>query len=351
MTGRQRISYVGKRVLTAALYYSGLLRLWLAIALRRKAVVLMYHRVLTAEERARSASHPALIVDRETFARQMAALRRYLVVLSVTELAERLASGAPIPDGACIITFDDGWRDNFTNALPILRQHQLPALVFLPANFIGGTRVFWQETMVHLLTRALRAVRAGDAVAARIPARLEPFGLDFLLSVADEDLRDAIFRAVDRLKRTDPARVSTLIGDLAADLGVALDDFAAVDGFMNWEQVREMAQHDVTFGGHGAEHRLLTYVSPDEARAEIGASRAMMAARFADTVPTFSYPNGFFTPEIADEVRSSGYRLAFTTDRGFVRTGDNPFTLGRLNVHEGMTDTTPMFLARVAGML
>jgi peptidoglycan/xylan/chitin deacetylase (PgdA/CDA1 family) len=351
MTGRQRISYVGKRALTAALFYTGLLRLWMTIALRRKAVVLMYHRVLTSEERARSASHPALIVDRETFARQMAALRRYLVVLSVTELAEHMARGAPLPDGACVITFDDGWRDNFTNALPILRQHRLPALVFLPVNFIGGSRVFWQEALVHLLTRAVRAARTDQSAAAGLSARLEPFGLAFLLSGADEDPRNAIFRAVDGLKRTDPARVSALVADLAGDLGVALEGLAATDGFMTWDQVREMAQHDVVFGGHGAEHRLLTYVSRDEVRAEIGASRAMMAARFADTVPTFSYPNGFFTPEIADEVRSSGYRLAFTTDGGFVQAGDNPFTLARLNVHEGMTETTPMFLARIAGLL
>jgi peptidoglycan/xylan/chitin deacetylase (PgdA/CDA1 family) len=351
MTGRQRISYAGKRALTYTLYYTGLLRLWLTIALRRKAVVLMYHRVLTAEERARSGSHPALIVDRDTFARQMAALRRFFVVLSVEQLAAHLASGSPLPDGACVITFDDGWRDNFTNVLPILRQHGLPALVFLPVNFIGGARVFWQEAMVHLLTRAVRETRADAAAAARLTPRLEPFGLSFLLSAADEDPRGAIFRAVDGLKRTEPARVSALIADLAGDLGVALDDLAAVDGFMTWDQVHEMARHDIAFGGHGAEHRLLTYVSADEARSEIGESRAMMATRFADTVPTFSYPNGYFTSAIADTVRASGYRLAFTTDRGFVRTGDNPFALGRLNVHEGMTDTTPMFLARIVGLL
>ena len=123
-----------KVTLAHLLYYSGALLLWKAIVMRNRAVVLMYHRVLTNEERRQSGSHPALVVERETFARQMALLKRRFSVLSVDELADRLEKKVPLPNSSVIITFDDGWRDNFTNALPILRYHTLPALVFLPVN-------------------------------------------------------------------------------------------------------------------------------------------------------------------------------------------------------------------------
>jgi peptidoglycan/xylan/chitin deacetylase (PgdA/CDA1 family) len=351
MTGRQRISYAGKRALTYTLYYTGLLVLWKRIVMRRRAVVLMYHRVLEPGERDHAASHPALVVTRQTFERQMEALRRHFVVLSLEEFAERMAHGTPFPTASCVITFDDGWRDNFTNALPILKRYGLPALIFLPANFIGAQRVFWQEGLTRLLTLAVGRVRTQPDSRARLEALLSPLGLESLLSLDEANPRPAILQAVDLQKRTDRARVAALITDLAAELDVRLEDLARIDGFMTWEQVADMARHGVDFGGHGADHRLLTYISPEEAGAEIQTSKAMLEERFRDTTPTFSYPNGYFTPAIAETVKASGYRLAFTTHRGFVSSTDDPFTVHRLNIHESVTDTTPMFLARVVGIL
>ena len=126
------------------LYYLGILQLWQAIVLRRRAVGLMYHRVLTDDERKSAASHPGIVVDEQTFARHMAVLRRRFVVLSIEESRPSRAAAA-IPSSACLITFDDGWRDNYSNVLPILERHRLPALIFLPVNFIGARRVFWQR--------------------------------------------------------------------------------------------------------------------------------------------------------------------------------------------------------------
>ena len=62
-------------------------------------------------------------------------------------------------------------------------------------------------------------------------------------------------------------------------------------------------------------------------------------------------PNGYCNAEVIDRVRQSGYRLAFTTRRGLVSAGDDRFTVCRYNIHEAVTATTPMFLARVTGLL
>src|SRR5688572_6395327 len=163
MTGRQQLSYTLKRAIARVLYALGLLQLRQAFTLRNRAVVLMYHRVLTADERRRAGSHPALVVERDTFARQMALVKRRFTVLSVAELADRMQRDIPLPDSSCVITFDDGWKDTATNALPVLDAHALPALVFLPVNFIGRRRVFWQEALTHLLERAVAAAAASEA--------------------------------------------------------------------------------------------------------------------------------------------------------------------------------------------
>ena len=126
MTLRQRLIYAAKLTAAHLLYYTGLLHLYQRRALRGRAVVLTYHRVLTAEQRARSASHPAIVVDCRSFAGQMRLLRRQFHVLSIEEFTRHLEERIPFPDSSCVITFDDGCADNRSNALPILEAHGLP---------------------------------------------------------------------------------------------------------------------------------------------------------------------------------------------------------------------------------
>lgn len=350
MTARQRLIHGMRSAIAAGLYYSGLLRLWQAYALRDRAVVLMYHRVLTADERRRAHSHPALVVDRDTFARQMAALRRHFRVLSVAEFAGYIERREPFPPSSCLVTFDDGWLDNFTNALPILAAHHVPALIFLPIDYIGAQRVFWQEALVQLLTRAVAAVRGDATRRPAIAAVLAGSGLDAALDVVDPDPKPALLAMVSGRKGTGRAALEALAAALADVLGVPPATLAASDGFIDWTQAATMRGQGVTFGGHGVDHHLLNQVPLDVAAAEIEGSKTALDRRFAEPVPTFSYPNGYWTPDVAALVRQAGYRLAFIAQGGPVRSTDDPYTLRRVNVHEAVTDSTPLFLARLAGI-
>jgi len=352
---RARLVYALKRIVAGALFYSGVLRLYQLTAMRRRAVVLMYHRVLTADERARTGSHPALVVDAATFAMHMSLLSRWFTVIGVDELAGRMARGEPLRSRSCLITFDDGWRDNFTNALPVLRRHRLPALIFLPVNFIGRRRLFWQESLTHALMRVVAEMKRAPTRRAAFEALLAPLGLTRVLDIDAADSRPYVIDTITTQKGIEPAVVDRLVRDIDAALAAGGEPAAAdptiVDGFMDWQEVEEMGRAGIAFGGHGAEHRLLTFVSPAEVESEIRESKAVMDARFAATAPTFSYPNGYLTPDIAAQVERAGYRLAFSTARGFVTSGDDRFTVHRLNIHEGVTNTAPLFYAKVLGVL
>ncbi len=351
MTVRQWAARAARTITVHALYYTGFLQLWQAIVLRRKAVVLMYHRVLTAEERRQTASHPAVVVDRETFARHAALLKRRFVVLSLEEFAHHIERRIPFPNSSCVITFDDGWRDNYSNALPILRQHGLPALVFLPAGYIGHRRLFWQEALTHLLVRVVGAVRSNPGRRAEFEAILADAGLAPVLDVSGEDPRPPIIAAVSGQKQLTRPTLEHLIDTLAARLGVRTDELSDTDGFVDWDQVDAMSRHGVAFGGHGIDHLLLTQVTDAQADAEIRGSKHLLDSTFAGTAPTFSYPNGYVTPAIVDRVRAAGFRLGFITRRGFISCTDDPLTLRRLNVHEAVTSSPPMFLARIVGLI
>jgi peptidoglycan/xylan/chitin deacetylase (PgdA/CDA1 family) len=330
------------------LYATGLLWLWQAITLRRRAVVLMYHRVLTPDERQRTGSHPGIVVHHDTFARQMAVLKRHFHVLTIEEFVARIEGKVPFENSSCLITFDDGWRDTYTNALPILQQYGLPAIVFLPVNFIGARRLFWREALTHILLEAGSLIKREPSRRPWFRDLLVGAGLEGALEAAESGRRDAVVAALAYSKpRTQAAR--DLPETLARELGIAMKD--SPDGFIDWEQVASMVRSGVAFGGHGAEHRLLADVSSAEADTEIRVSKAMADQKVGSAALAFTYPDGSCNVEVAALVRAAGYRLAFTTKPGTVGRGDHPFMLRRVNIHEDMTSHTPMFLARLTGLL
>src|SRR5262245_40451102 len=151
----------------------------------------MYHRVLTTDEQGRAGSHPGIVVERDTFVRHMALLRQRFVVLSVQEFAAHLEQNRPFPSSSCLITFDDGWRDNFVNALPVLEAQQLPSVIFLPVNFIGTNRLFWREALTQLLVRACLVARE-PSHRDRLREPLSALGMEQVLDIPDQDPRAKI---------------------------------------------------------------------------------------------------------------------------------------------------------------
>ena len=343
-----RVRYAVKAAIAYVLYGLGILDLWRARALRGRAVVLMYHRVLSDDARAHTGSHPGYVVANATFARHMACVKRRFTVLSERTFVQHLDDQRPFPDSSCLITFDDGWHDNLTHALPALRAHGLPAVVYLPVNFIGTRRRFWREGLTHLLLEAVRRVHADGANRACLEPVLRAQGFEDLLALPDGDPRPAVVEAVQREahRRVDDGGR----GALECALGVDAASLDAVDTFLSWDEVRMMAAEGVSFGAHGVEHRLLAALPAAEADREVRESMRVVAEQLGVPALGFSYPNGSVTPAVRDMVEAAGYRAAFTTEPGTVDVRDDRFMLKRINVHEDMTGSTPMFLARVVGL-
>jgi peptidoglycan/xylan/chitin deacetylase (PgdA/CDA1 family) len=193
-----------RRLVAAALYYSGALWLYAAVKLRGKAVVLMYHRVLPAG--ADSFSHAGIVVTPETFERHMKFFARHFRLLDLDGFRGELDAG--FGPRACLVTFDDGWQDNHRHALPVLRRHRVPTTIFVATDYIGTGRTFWQERFTRLLYQATRHAGLADAVLAGLDA------LD-LRALADAPARERARAIVTTLKRAgDQARIDRLLGEL-----------------------------------------------------------------------------------------------------------------------------------------
>ena len=107
--------------------------------------VLMYHKVNDLWP------NPTT-VPTAVFAEQMALLGELgYVAVSIDAVRDHYLDGAPLPEGAVLITFDDGYRDNLENALPVLQRHGYPAVVFVPIAFLEGSRPLPHEEPLRLL--------------------------------------------------------------------------------------------------------------------------------------------------------------------------------------------------------
>jgi peptidoglycan/xylan/chitin deacetylase (PgdA/CDA1 family) len=269
-------------------------------------------------------------------------------VLTTVEFLEHLENGKTFEQPSCLITFDDGWKDTYEEAWPALRRHRLSAVVFLPVDMVGTDQAFWQEHLGYQLYAAWERFRHDkDRIvehAAILPPRLR-----HVLEAAPAQVRAVIQHAVESLKN-DPAGVDhwAIVRSLeaAGTAGVPM-----VDRLMSWNDVRSMAAAGITFGGHGATHRILTNIPAADVSGEVESSKRRIESELETSPLVFSYPNGGWNADVAEMVRRAGYRAAFSTAPGPAAVTADRFSVRRVNVHENAASSPSLLLATIAGIL
>jgi peptidoglycan/xylan/chitin deacetylase (PgdA/CDA1 family) len=323
-----------KYIFCFVIYYSGILFLYRLIFRNRAALVLMYHRVPSRSEMRNSLSQSGMIVSDETFRYQVEYLSKAYRTIPLAELADRLVSDN-IDRSYCAITFDDGWRDNYTGAYPALKQLGIPATVFLSTGLIGTDRLFWPERLTRALLESTGNRREFLTGFADIERRI----IDQVLRILDESERHARLVLIDGLIEDMKDIDSQAREKFIEALENALDQSTSRERFsrqaLNWDEVREMRDHGISFGGHTVNHVILTNVPPDIARSEIRESREALRNNLDEEITLFAYPNGNWNDEVKSMVEQAGYRIAVLAENALNDSSTDPLLIGRLNVHEG----------------
>lgn len=316
-----------KNLLAGLLYSTGILAFLVRRKFRDRAVVLTYHRVLPQSALRETYSHPAIIVAPELFARHIAALNRHFTCLGLDEFNDRLMrrdfAGTPY----CLITFDDAWRDNHTYAFELLKRARTPAVIFVPTDFIGSGKLFWQERLGHIV----------DRVCTRLPGTatqiLKNYGWDHLPGLPQAQRMAAIRSAIRDIKHKDYAEIERIIADLETALGESVHDYGP-DDYLSVAQMREMTAHGISFQSHACSHRILTRLSAQEVERELTASRQWLRENLNIEPSALAYPNGDHSPEVQQLAAKAGYQTAFTTVSGCVDPQGDPYTVRRINLND-----------------
>ena len=230
--------------------------------------------------------------------------------VSMDEAVERIKAGGKGGRFATI-TADDAYRDNLTEALPVLEKHGAPITIYVAPGLIDGTADLWwdvAEDIVNACDRLRLATSNGSKVIdCATPARkhqaIARLHAYLATEVREEDLR-------------------TVLRDLAASNGVDADA-PRLRTLMNWDEIRAIAEHPlVTIGAHTINHSNLRRLSEADARHEIGAVKDMLRAELGREPGHFAYPYGYASAVGCREVgfaRDAGYVSAVTTRHGVLR--------------------------------
>lgn len=332
-----------RRLAAFALFYSGLLWLLARYRLHRRAVVLMYHRVLPPG--ADTCSTDGIIVKPATFAMQMEFLKRHFQPLSAHQFRDCMTDRR-LPNRACLVTFDDGWFDNEQFALPVLQQWQVPALIFLATAYVGGSRPFWQEELARLLVEAGRRAPADMTM-------LDDFGIAAIGDATDAEARRLAREIVTDLKSAELCDVEALRARVSPPHRP--DETHARrygdDLFLSWDAALRLSTHPlITVASHAHSHVPLTRLGRNGAQLDLLRSLQELTAHQLPTTDLCAYPNGDHDDDTVSAASEAGFTMAFTTVPGHVCAEDDRLRLRRVNIHESATSTAPEFLCRLLGL-
>ncbi|MFN8589301.1 MAG: polysaccharide deacetylase family protein [Candidatus Eisenbacteria bacterium] len=290
--------------------------------------IVRHHRVYADGERA--LYH--LGVSERMLAGQLAALRGAgLTPVSVAEALQRLEQGRPGHHVA--FTFDDGYADNVTRALPVLERVGARATFYLTAGLMEERRAPWWDELAHALLRASTPV-AGVTWGGTVVA----------LDLRTDAGRRAALRALLPLLRVVPAEQHARLAALRESLGVR--DRAPCE-FADWTAAKRFVSAGMEVGAHTLNHPFLTLLSPDSQRREMADSAALIRERLGCGTPGIAYPNGDHDAATVSAARAAGFAYAVVTRSGDVQARTPRWELPRRPLTEGACTGPFGFSARM----
>ena len=303
--------------------------------------VLNYHRIDNPYRESFDTFRPNVSATPSDFAAQMDYVSRKYNVISGTELAAFIKGRRQLPAHAAIITFDDGYYDNYVNAYPILKARNLPAIIFLATDFIGSREPFFWDLIAYCFFHTKKE-----------QAQLPLLGVQ---SWTDRPTRDVVMQhLIEALKKLSNMEKQKIIDQLPQILDIDLSEEAFKNLMMSWSNAKELSENGVELGAHTASHPILTRISLTETSGELLKSKKHIEAEIGKPALSFAYPNGQssdFNNEIVNRVQKAGFEIAFTLLPGPTRRTTvikNPLTIRRIFL--SYTDSFPRFAAKLTGL-
>jgi len=236
-----------------------------------------------------------------------------------------------------LLTFDDGYSDNYYNAYPLLKKHGLTATFFITTDYID---------------RKNNIVPWWDEVAYLVKATHNQFiNLTFgnVRRIAVDNRNDAVRAVLRAFKDNNDLTMAAKVSLLKSDVGSG-ECLEVESEFMTWEQIKTMSENGMVIGSHTCSHQILSHLPFHAIRSEVELSQDIIEQKIGKRVELFAYPvgnNNSYDESVINILKTSGYKYAFTFEKGLNNNSTNAFEMNRYPVNYGNTASDLVKLAYI----
>ena len=287
------------------------------------AAILMYHSVME-DPRSQEDYLGETILSQGVFRQQIELLARRFRPTSLDQVEQFVNGKGKIPDRAVVVTFDDGYTDNYEIAAPVLNELGVPATFYATVDCVDRRTLPWPARLRFCFRNTKEKTWADSS------GKIWPLS-------SNEERESALLSSCDECCQLTGAVQEKYVASVANELEtqVPVDSGALM---MNYDQLRALVTQGHIVGSHTMTHPNMAYINADVMRQEMIESKRRLEQELKTPVLHFAYPCPALSPHWTEETiaasREIGYATAVTTNGGLARQGDNPLRLRRIGCRE-----------------
>lgn len=287
--------------------------------------VFTYHRI--GDMYATNYDRAVFSCTAEALEKQIIAIKKNFKIVTPTQLRNIIDTNQRISDRYAVITFDDGYFDNYSQAFPILKKHNVPGAFFLPTDFIDSKKIPWWDEIAYLLRNSYNK-------SYQLPEQTTIYFLE------KNNIDATIQKIIYQSKRLENISIIEVLEDIRKKFPEAHNKLNKLNNkentlFMNWLQVKEMADNGMEIGSHTQSHQILSELSEKQQEEEIEQSKHIIEEHIGRKVLSIAYPVGryhCYTERTCSLSKNAGYIIGFNKEPGKNKIILNPYNINRISV-------------------
>jgi len=235
------------------------------------------------------------------FKKQLQFIEKHFQVITLAQAIQLTQHQLPLNKRYALITFDDGYVDNYDIAYPILVEQQLSAVFFIPTDYIDSPIVPWWDEIAWMLKNTTKKEFS--------------FAGSGIFNIKGSPL-DQVIRKFLTIIKADPRsmdeKMLELKTALACEYQVNPTDASL---FVSWQQLKEMRAGGMDIGSHTCSHRILSHIDTANQLQELQESKQILEAGLDCVIDSIAYPVGqsnTFNQAICEMTQQLGYKIGFS---------------------------------------
>jgi len=227
------------------------------------------------------------------FKRQMTWLKENTQIITEAELIMSLENSNFSTGISTMVTFDDGYIDNYRIAFPILKKLNIPATFFIPTHTINSRKLGWWDIISYLIKKS-----SYEAI----------------------ETSNLIKKYIYKMIHLPANNTDKLLENLSRKMNIPFpDNQSQSNELMTWEHIKELSENNMTIGAHTHTHRVLSTLPINEQKHELITSKNILEEKIEGAIHSIAYPVGAkhcFTKDTSELVKDCGYKIAYSYNTG-----------------------------------